>query len=217
MRSVAAQVMDEAPCPVLAVPGLPDNVDVAPRHILCHLDLRERSARTLDLAVKLAAQTGAKLTLMHVTASTKIFTAGGKTPNTQRWAESFAHTASEKIAQLQSAAGTQAEVLIESGEPGPVLGQTAAKIGANLVVAAHWRSEEYWQEASDFFPTVRHSQVAVLMPDASLPRRPADPVASSQSAPSQHTRYGRRPIAGRRTDGVGLVDVRFRHWDRVRS
>jgi nucleotide-binding universal stress UspA family protein len=177
MRSVAAQVMDEAPCPVLVVPGLPDNVDVVPRHILCHLDLRERSARTLDLAKKLAAQTGARLTLMHVTVSTNIFTAGGKTPNTQMWAASFAQTASEKIAHLQSAVGTKAQVLIQSGEPGPVLAETAAKIGANLVISGHWRSEEYWQQASDFFPIVRHSQIGVLMPDASLPRRPVDPVS----------------------------------------
>lgn len=64
LGSVAERVIRQAPCPVLAVPSRGEVS--AFRHVLCPVDLSERSREALALAGELAAAHGAGLTLLHV-------------------------------------------------------------------------------------------------------------------------------------------------------
>ena len=56
-----------------------------------------------------------------------------------------------KLAALQAETGVTAEIIIESGEPAPALAAVAQRVGADLVIAGHWRADEYWDESSGFF------------------------------------------------------------------
>jgi nucleotide-binding universal stress UspA family protein len=68
LGSVAGKLLHRAPCPVLVVPDVDEAAPAArgPRHVVCALDLSDRSADTLAWAVWLAQQARARLTVLHV-------------------------------------------------------------------------------------------------------------------------------------------------------
>jgi nucleotide-binding universal stress UspA family protein len=67
LGSVAERVVRTAPCPVLTVRGRSaDPPGSLFRRILCAIDLTEASERTLDMALSLAEETLARVTLLHV-------------------------------------------------------------------------------------------------------------------------------------------------------
>ena len=68
--STAERVLHKAPCPVLVVPAHADEPSaldrVAIRHVLCAVDFSPSSARALSLALSLAQENAARLTVLHV-------------------------------------------------------------------------------------------------------------------------------------------------------
>jgi nucleotide-binding universal stress UspA family protein len=67
MGSVAERVLRTAPCPVLTVRNAsPEPPGPLFRRILCPIDLTRASERTLDMALSLAEETLARVTLLHV-------------------------------------------------------------------------------------------------------------------------------------------------------
>jgi nucleotide-binding universal stress UspA family protein len=68
--STAERVLHKAPCPVLVVPAhageptLPDRVSI--KHVLCAVDFSPSSARALSLALSVARENAARLTVLHV-------------------------------------------------------------------------------------------------------------------------------------------------------
>jgi nucleotide-binding universal stress UspA family protein len=68
LGSAAERVLRTAPCPVLTVREKPlDRLNASLfRRILCAVDLSEASERTLDMALSLAEETLARVTLLHV-------------------------------------------------------------------------------------------------------------------------------------------------------
>jgi nucleotide-binding universal stress UspA family protein len=68
--STAERVLHKAPCPVLVVPahaGEPTVADrIAIRHVLCAVDFSPSSARALALALSVAHENAARLTVLHV-------------------------------------------------------------------------------------------------------------------------------------------------------
>jgi nucleotide-binding universal stress UspA family protein len=68
--STAERVMHKAPCPVLVVPAhagepvVADRVSIA--HVLCAVDFSPSSARALALALSVAQENAARLTVLHV-------------------------------------------------------------------------------------------------------------------------------------------------------
>jgi nucleotide-binding universal stress UspA family protein len=67
LGSVAERVVRTAPCPVLTVRGpCTEPRGSLFRRILCAIDLTEASERTLDMALSLAEETLARVTLLHV-------------------------------------------------------------------------------------------------------------------------------------------------------
>jgi nucleotide-binding universal stress UspA family protein len=68
LGSVTEKVLRRATCPVLTVGNAAPTVSGGPlfRHILCALDLAEGSEQTLDMALSLAEENMARVTLLHV-------------------------------------------------------------------------------------------------------------------------------------------------------
>jgi nucleotide-binding universal stress UspA family protein len=68
LGSVAEKVLRRAPCPVLAVNRSAPVFGKGPllRRILCAADLTQASQQTLDMALSLAAENEARITLLHV-------------------------------------------------------------------------------------------------------------------------------------------------------
>jgi nucleotide-binding universal stress UspA family protein len=67
LGSVAERVLRTAPCPVLTVRGTsPEPTGSLFRRILCATDLTTASERTIDMALSLAEETLARVTLLHV-------------------------------------------------------------------------------------------------------------------------------------------------------
>jgi nucleotide-binding universal stress UspA family protein len=68
--STAERVLHKAPCPVLVVPAHADEPGAADRfvvrHVLCALDFSPSSSRALSLALSIAQENAARLTLLHV-------------------------------------------------------------------------------------------------------------------------------------------------------
>jgi nucleotide-binding universal stress UspA family protein len=71
LGSVTEKVVRRAPCPVLTVGEVPPHPRTGPlfRRIVCAADLTQASERTLELALSLATENDAHITLLHVVES----------------------------------------------------------------------------------------------------------------------------------------------------
>ena len=135
LGSVAAKVLHRTACPVWTgahVEGSPVQ-KFAVRNILCAVDLGPRSDDAISWAAPLAAEFGARLTLVHVTASVELWGPGGSYVK-QEWKNAFVDDASQRIAKLQKDAGIQADIFIGSGDVPKVLSQAVMQTKADLLV-----------------------------------------------------------------------------------
>jgi nucleotide-binding universal stress UspA family protein len=138
LGSVAEQVLHESTCPVWI------DADQAPapagryaiRSVLCALDLSPHSGRTLLRASELAAEFGARLTLVHVTPAVDTFGPGGSY-TVPGWKDELLGFAAEQIAKLQQEAGTTAEVIVDSGDLVKALNQAAEQSKSDLIALGH--------------------------------------------------------------------------------
>ncbi|MBV9550203.1 MAG: universal stress protein, partial [Alphaproteobacteria bacterium] len=128
----------------------------------------------------------APLTIGHATFSTEIHAPGGASLSARMWQESFAATATEKFAQLQRQAGSDASLLIENGEPLKVLPRLLARAKADLLIAGHWATSERWgrgeawNDESGICRMIRHARVPVLVFKSEIPPPvQPDPVPSA--------------------------------------
>jgi nucleotide-binding universal stress UspA family protein len=105
----------------------------AVRSVLCAVDLGRRSDDAMAWAAPMAAEFGARLTLVHVTAGAELWGPGGNYVN-PTWKTALVEDASERIAKLQQDTGVKAEVFIGSGDVPKVLSQAATQTKADLLV-----------------------------------------------------------------------------------
>ncbi|MBI3665796.1 MAG: universal stress protein [Acidobacteria bacterium] len=136
LGSVTAKVLHDVECPVWTGAHLKEAPveELFPLHnILCALDLSSHSHRTLDWAAQAAAEFNARLTLAHASAPLEL-TARAGSYFAPEWRGVLVSQAKEEITKLQHSVGTQAEVIIESGEAPKVVRQAAEQIHADLLV-----------------------------------------------------------------------------------
>lgn len=161
LGSVTAKVLHDAECPVWTNAHIeiahPENVHPERcSKILCALNLQERTARdalagggepprpaalcatasgdagaVLSYAAQLAQMFGAELRLVHAVPASESLTTRYFDTELVTALTGMART---KIAELQSAAGTQAQVTIRGGEPAHVIRDVAIESQADLVV-----------------------------------------------------------------------------------
>ena len=134
LGSNTAKVLHDAECPVWTgvhmVDGPPRPLEI--RHVLCAVDLGAQSERALKWAGWLSRTFEAKLTLLHVTAA--VAEAGDHKDDA--WRAKLRASAEEALAGLQASAGSQAEVLLEPGDPAHAICSAAARLGASVLVIA---------------------------------------------------------------------------------
>jgi nucleotide-binding universal stress UspA family protein len=163
LGSVTAKVLHDCDCPMWVTPRLdPEQPrDFAIRNILCAVDLDHHSRDTITEAAQMAAAFGGKLTLAHVTAGVEIYGPGGPHVDPAFKKEVFDY-ATQEIAKLQSEAGTNAEVIIESGNVHKMLNQIAKQTNADLLIIGRMPSGGHLGANSTGHAIIRESHIPVL-------------------------------------------------------
>jgi universal stress protein A len=135
LGSVTAKVLHGTECPVWTSAHVEESPvpEFAIHNVLCAVDLGPRSEEAVSWAAPIAAEFGAHLTLAHVTASVELWGPGGNYV-VPEWKKSFVADASERIAKLQQDMGTNADVLIGSGDVPKMLSQAVKQTKADLLV-----------------------------------------------------------------------------------
>lgn len=163
LGSVAAKVLHDSDCPVWTGAHLegPPAGEFAIRKILCAVDLSAHSRHTLSRAAQIAAEFGAQLALVHVTAAVETYGPGGShvVPD---WKQSLVGYASQEIAKLQQDLGTKVEVIIDSGDVHKLLNQTAEQVKADLLIIGHMPPGGHLGENGSGYAIIRESHIPVL-------------------------------------------------------
>ena len=99
------------------------------RNIVCAIDLGPQSCKTLEWAIGMQKEFGARLTVVHAT------TCGPSTGHgDERRRHEIESMAREDLARLTQRSGAEAEMLIEAGDPPKVVCETAWGLNAGLLV-----------------------------------------------------------------------------------
>jgi nucleotide-binding universal stress UspA family protein len=163
LGSVTAKVLHEIQCPVWTGAHLeePPQREFSIRHVLCSVDLSPHSHHTASLAAEMAAAVNAKLTLVHITAGVEIYGPGGShvDPVLKEKTVGFA---AEEIAKLQNAVGTQAEVIIDSGNVAELLNRAAEQTKADVLVIGHIPGRSHLGDNGNGYGIIRESHIPVL-------------------------------------------------------
>jgi nucleotide-binding universal stress UspA family protein len=133
LGSVTAKVLHDADCPVwtgVHLEEAPPVESIQFRTVVAAVDLGKQSEKTVAWAAAFAQETKARLVIAHAIPSMDRRT--GEFYDPVR--EDLARDAEKRIAELQKAAGTSAEVVIEPGDPPYFIESVAKKQRADLVV-----------------------------------------------------------------------------------
>jgi nucleotide-binding universal stress UspA family protein len=134
---------------------------VAIRNVLCAVDLSAHSRPTLSSAARIATEFGARLTLIHITAGVETYGPGG--PHVvPEWKEAIVSAAVTEIAKLQQDVGTDAEVIIDSGNVLELLNRAASQAKSDLLVIGHLPAGGHLGANGAGYAIIRHSQIPVL-------------------------------------------------------
>jgi nucleotide-binding universal stress UspA family protein len=132
LGSNTAKVLHDADCPVWTGVHIAEtpSESIELKHILCAVDLGPQSAKALAWAEGLRQVFGARLTLMHVTAS--VAEAAGAPEDT--WRANLRWAAEKEMRSVLDAARCDAELLADAGEPAHAICAAAARLKASLLV-----------------------------------------------------------------------------------
>jgi nucleotide-binding universal stress UspA family protein len=130
--SVTQRILHDAECPVLAGvdfshAGVPLRLD----HILCAVDLGEKTHSVLAWGAGLSRALGAQLSIVH--AMPPLGEAVGDVID-PGWRPTLQSRLRDRVATAAAAAGAEGEVIVEPGEPHSVVAATASRLGARLVI-----------------------------------------------------------------------------------
>lgn len=130
--SVTQRILHDADCPVLAGvdfshAGVPLRLD----HILCAVDLGEKTHPVLAWGAGLSRALGAQLSIVH--AMPHLGDAAGDVID-PGWRPTLQSRLRDRVATAAAAAGAEGEVIVEPGEPHTVVAAAAARVGARLVI-----------------------------------------------------------------------------------
>ena len=162
LGSVTAKVLHETQCPVLtgAQLELPRR-EFSIRRVLCSLDLTPHNHHTLSVAAGLAAAVAATLTLVHVTDSVETWGPGGSHID-RAWQETLVGGAAKEIARLQQEAGTNLEVIVESGNVPQMLNRAAQQTHADVLIVGHIPGRSHLGDNGQGYGIIRDSCIPVM-------------------------------------------------------
>jgi nucleotide-binding universal stress UspA family protein len=135
LGSVTEIVLRGAGCPVWTGAHTEESLvkKFAICNVLCAVDFRPHSRKTVSWAAHVAAEFGARLTLAHVTGGVEFLGPGGSYVE-PKWKEELISDASQHMAELQQDMGIRADVFIGSGGVPKVLSQAAKQTKADFLV-----------------------------------------------------------------------------------
>jgi len=135
LGSVTAKVLHGSECPVWTGAHVEESPvkEFAIHNVLCAIDFGPSSHKAVSWAAQIAAKFGARLALVHVTASVEFWGPGGSYVD-PKWKEALVGDASQHLAELQHDVGIKADVLIGSGDVPKVLSQASQQTKADLLV-----------------------------------------------------------------------------------
>ena len=141
LGSVTAKVLHDAACPVWTGAHFALSQPVQPlklQHILCAVNLGPHSSAVLDFASGIAAQCGAKLSLIHIV---PVDPATEEFYFSPEWRGQLLDVARRNLAQLVDETGTPAGVHLDMGDVSRSVCDSALTLGADLIVTG--RSNRY--------------------------------------------------------------------------
>jgi len=132
LGSVTAKVLHDSTIAIWTAAHAPEPSHRAhpkPRHILCAIDLKPESRRTLEMAIEVAREAGAKLQLFHVPAE-------GVSPDNaeKRMQELLVEAATYELVNVEEERAPANELPMESGSVAEVIRKLALRDRADLVV-----------------------------------------------------------------------------------
>jgi nucleotide-binding universal stress UspA family protein len=162
---VTRTVLRECDCPVWTGPPAAGEFkadDFSIRRVLCWLDLANAHSRhTLAAAAEWAATLGAVLTLVHITTSVERWGPGGSLVD-KPWRDELVGIATAEIESLQREVGTNAEVIIDSGEVGVSLELAAIRARADLLIIGHLHGRSHLGNNDNGYSLMQDSGTPVL-------------------------------------------------------
>lgn len=163
LGSVTAKVLHDSECPVWIGAHLEEELPrkFAIHNVLCAVDLSPHSRNTVSRAAQMAAEFGARLTLVHITAGVEIYGPGGSHVLPE-WKEALVGYATKEIAKLQQEVGTKAEVIIDSGDVRKLLNHAAEQSKSDLLVIGRMPSGGHLGANGDGYAIFRDSHIPVL-------------------------------------------------------
>lgn len=132
LGSITAKVLHDADCPVwtgVHLEEAPPAESVPFRNIVCAIDLGPQSCKALEWASGMQKEFGARLTVIHAMACPPDAAQGDG-----RWRRDMEQAARDDMARLQQRFGTQADLVIEAGDPPKVVCEMATRQKAELLV-----------------------------------------------------------------------------------
>ena len=159
LGSVTAKVLHDATCAVLTGAHMeqPKLDDIHFNRVAAAIDLSDTSARVIDEAKALAKQLDAKLVVLHAMGGLS----GHVGFNFEKAHELHFETAvKERMAELTK--GIDAEVIMETGDPGKTIAALVKQTKTDLVVIARSTSHGLAAMRSYTYSIVRESGVPVL-------------------------------------------------------
>jgi nucleotide-binding universal stress UspA family protein len=147
LGSVTEKVLRRTSCPVLTVGHVPAHARPGSlfRRILCAADLTRASDHTLDVAVSMASENGARITLLHVVESlpgenAAHFLAGPEMGHLRRELVEQAHTQLKQAINELGADFCEIRERVATGAPWSEILRAADEMDADLIVmGAHTR------------------------------------------------------------------------------
>jgi nucleotide-binding universal stress UspA family protein len=134
LGSVTAKVLHDADCPVWTGVHLEQAPQVSAirfSRILAGLDLGAHSPKTLRWAAAMAAECGARLTIVHAAVCGA---APAGAPAEGDWSRQITERALDEVEALKRTLGVEAEVVVETGDPPQVVCALAKRLPAELLV-----------------------------------------------------------------------------------
>lgn len=161
LGSVTAQVLHDALCPVWTAAHAEEEWASHPecRHILCAVDVTERSLPVIRDAAKLGAELAASVLLVHAVRSfdddmTALPGEGG---------DFFIKSARRLIQELQRTAATNLQLCVHGGDVSEVVRKTALHHNADLLVIGRGRMHErFGRLRTNTYAIIRDSPCPVL-------------------------------------------------------
>jgi nucleotide-binding universal stress UspA family protein len=162
LGSTAAKVLHHAQCPVWTdTHGEAMGNGFAIRKVLCGVELSPHSRNTILSAAQLAADFGARLTLVHVTPGAEAYGPGGYHA-VPEWKKTLVDYATQEMTQLQQDLHVAADIIIDSGNVRERLNHPAEQTKSDLMVLGRKPPGGHLGDNGSGYAIIRDARIPVL-------------------------------------------------------